>query len=43
VAVSAALRLFQRFGSSAPDRWLVSRLICRRAPYFASIAPRKRG
>ena len=37
---SAALRLFQRFGGSAPGRWLVSRLICWRAPYFASIAPR---
>jgi len=33
------LRLFQRFGGSAPGRWFVSRAICRRAPYFASIAP----
>ena len=37
---SAALRLFQRLGRSAPGRWLFSRLICLRAPYFASIAPR---
>lgn len=37
---SQALRLFQRYGASAPGRWLVSRLICFRAPYFASIAPR---
>jgi acyl-coenzyme A thioesterase PaaI-like protein len=37
---SAALRLFQRYGASAPGRWLVSRAICWRAPYFASIAPR---
>lgn len=37
---SAALDLFQRFGASAPGRWLVSRLVCLRAPYFASIAPR---
>ena len=37
---SAALRLFQRLGGSAPGRWLVSRAICWRAPYFASIAPR---
>ena len=37
---SAALRLFQRLGGSAPGRWLYSRLICLRAPYFGSIAPR---
>src|SRR6476619_1248206 len=37
---SAALRLFRRLGGSAPGRWLYSRLICLRAPYFASIAPR---
>jgi acyl-coenzyme A thioesterase PaaI-like protein len=37
---SAALRLFQRLGGSTPGRWLFSRLICLRAPYFASIAPR---
>lgn len=37
---SAALGLFRRFGASAPGRWLVSRLVCLRAPYFASIAPR---
>lgn len=32
--------MFQRFGANAPGRWLVSRLVCLRAPYFASIAPR---
>jgi acyl-coenzyme A thioesterase PaaI-like protein len=37
---SAALRLFQRFGDSSPGRWFVSRVICFRAPYFSSIAPR---
>ena len=37
---SAALRLFHRLGGSAPGRWLYSRLICLRAPYFGSIAPR---
>jgi acyl-coenzyme A thioesterase PaaI-like protein len=37
---SQALRLFQRLGGSAPGRWLYSRLICARAPYFRSIAPR---
>jgi len=37
---SAALRMFLRLGGSAPGRWLFSRLICFRAPYFGSIAPR---
>jgi acyl-coenzyme A thioesterase PaaI-like protein len=37
---SAALRLFRRLGGSAPGRWLYSRLICLRAPYFGSISPR---
>lgn len=37
---SQALRLFRRLGGSPSGRWLFSRLICRRAPYFASIAPR---
>ena len=37
---SAALRLFRRFGGSAPGRWLYARLIRWRSPYFASIAPR---
>jgi acyl-coenzyme A thioesterase PaaI-like protein len=36
---SQALRLFRRYGRSAWGRWLVSRAICWRAPYFASIAP----
>ena len=36
---SQALQLFQRYGASRPGRWLVSRLICLRAPYFASIRP----
>jgi acyl-coenzyme A thioesterase PaaI-like protein len=37
---SAALHLFQRYGGSTAGRWLVSKAICWRAPYFASIAPR---
>ncbi|MGH8174447.1 MAG: hotdog fold domain-containing protein [Rhodanobacteraceae bacterium] len=37
---SDALRLSGRLGGSTPGRWLFSRLICLRAPYFASIAPR---
>jgi acyl-coenzyme A thioesterase PaaI-like protein len=36
---SQALQLFKRYGASAPGRWLVSRLVCLRAPYFASIRP----
>ncbi|MGN6521281.1 MAG: hotdog fold domain-containing protein [Dokdonella sp.] len=36
---SQALSLFRRHGRSAFGRWLVSRAICWRAPYFASIAP----
>jgi acyl-coenzyme A thioesterase PaaI-like protein len=35
-----ALELFGRLGASAPGRWLFSRIVCWRAPYFASIAPR---
>ena len=38
--MSSALSLFRRLGGSAPGRWLFSRLVCWRAPYFASIAPR---
>jgi len=38
-AASAALGIFRRLGGSGPGRWLCSRLICFRAPYFASIAP----
>ena len=36
---SQALHLFQRYGASSLGRWLVSRAICLRAPYFASIRP----
>ena len=36
---ASALRLFRRFGASAPGRWLFSRLVCWRAPYFATIRP----
>jgi acyl-coenzyme A thioesterase PaaI-like protein len=35
-----ALALFERLGGSAPGRWLFTRLVCWRAPYFASISPR---
>lgn len=36
---SPSLKLFRRLGGSTPGRWLFSRLVCRRAPYFDSIAP----
>jgi acyl-coenzyme A thioesterase PaaI-like protein len=36
---SRALKLFQKFGGSPTGRWIFSRLICRQAPYFSSIAP----
>ena len=38
-AGSPALRLFKRHGGSAAGRWLVSKLVCFKAPYFASIKP----
>jgi acyl-coenzyme A thioesterase PaaI-like protein len=37
---SQALAMFRRLGASAPGRRLYAWLICRRAPYFGSIAPR---
>lgn len=37
--MTSALALFRRLGGSAPGRWLFTRLVCWRAPYFASIAP----
>lgn len=36
---SEALSLFHKLGRSAAGRWLYSRLICWRAPYFGSISP----
>lgn len=38
--VSAALALYRRLAPWPGGRWLYSRLICFRAPYFATIAPR---
>lgn len=34
------LRLYQRLAGKPGGRWLFSRLVCLKAPYFASIAPR---
>jgi acyl-coenzyme A thioesterase PaaI-like protein len=36
---SKSLAMFQRLGGTATGRWLFSRLVCRQAPYFATIAP----
>ena len=35
-----ALTMFRRLGGSAPGRWMFSRIICWKAPYFGSISPR---
>lgn len=39
-AASAALTLFRSLGGSSIGRWLCSRAICFKAPYFSSISPR---
>jgi acyl-coenzyme A thioesterase PaaI-like protein len=36
---AAALKMFRKFGGSATGRWIFSRIICRKAPYFGSISP----
>ncbi|MBD8873241.1 hotdog fold domain-containing protein [Rhodanobacter sp. DHB23] len=38
--MGSALKLWQRLSGSPAGRWLYGRLICLRAPYFATIAPR---
>jgi acyl-coenzyme A thioesterase PaaI-like protein len=39
VTEAQALRLWRRLGGSAAGRWLYTRIICFKAPYFASISP----
>jgi acyl-coenzyme A thioesterase PaaI-like protein len=34
-----AMRLWRRLGGSAFGRWLFTRIVCLKAPYFASISP----
>ncbi|MFU8897013.1 MAG: hotdog fold domain-containing protein [Gammaproteobacteria bacterium] len=34
-----AMRLWRRLGGSAAGRWLFTRIVCFKAPYFASISP----
>jgi acyl-coenzyme A thioesterase PaaI-like protein len=41
-ALPAVLRLYRRLQRISPGGWLFSRLICWRAPYFATIRPRIR-
>ena len=36
---SRTSRTWRRLGSSAAGRWLFARLVCRTAPYFATIRP----
>jgi len=36
---ASALQMFGQLGATAPGRWLFSRLVCWRAPYFSSIRP----
>lgn len=37
---SPVLKLWKSFGGSRFGRWLVSRIVCFKAPYFSSIKPR---
>jgi len=39
VAQSSALRSWRSLSGTAPGRWLFSRLVCLKAPYFSSIRP----
>lgn len=36
---ASSLRLFRLLGSTAAGRWTFTRIICAKAPYFASISP----
>jgi acyl-coenzyme A thioesterase PaaI-like protein len=36
---ASSLRLFESLGRTAAGRWTFSRLVCFKAPYFATIAP----
>ena len=37
---ASALTMFRKLGGSGLGRWLYARIICWKAPYFGSIAPR---
>jgi acyl-coenzyme A thioesterase PaaI-like protein len=36
----ATLRAWQKYAGSSFGRWLFARVVCRRAPYFATLRPR---
>ena len=40
--MSQVLSLWRRFGGGPAGQWLFSRLVCAKAPYFGTIAPRFR-
>ncbi|WP_313455850.1 hotdog fold domain-containing protein [Stenotrophomonas sp.] len=40
MAKQSTLNLWTRLSGTAPGRWLFSQLLCFKAPYFRSIAPR---
>ena len=37
---ASTLTMFRKFGGSATGRWIFSRIVCWKAPYFGSISPR---
>jgi acyl-coenzyme A thioesterase PaaI-like protein len=39
-SIGPTLRAYQRLGRTRIGRWLFARILCRRAPYFATIRPR---
>ena len=40
--MSQVLQLWRRLGGGAFGQWVFSRIVCAKAPYFATIAPRFR-
>lgn len=40
--MSQVLGLWRRLGTNRPGQWLFSRIVCAKAPYFGTIAPRFR-
>jgi acyl-coenzyme A thioesterase PaaI-like protein len=39
-SIGPTLRAWQKHGASTLGRWLFTRMVCRRAPYFGTIRPR---
>jgi len=40
MAQPIAMRAWSKLGDSTPGRWLFSKVVCLKAPYFATISPR---